>query len=231
MILKIIKETWEKCGIKTVKYYNEKENTIELWNKMSDIEIQLGHSNICDIALKRVRKYCGKKTKDITEEEKQKYKVFFEGETGIFIIEKLTRDIIERCKLPEAIELRKKLGYNHDDIMIREETSIAEKIIKLFPKENIKLNNKFNNRKPDIWFKDYNIIIEVDEGNHDNYDSDDEKEREDMFKKHSFKIFQCNPNDPNFDLFKFLGEINLYVSKLREKNAVNRVISKITDGF
>ena len=231
MILKIIKETWEKCGIKTVKYYNEKENTIELWNKMSDIEIQLGHSNICDIALKRVRKYCGKKTKDITEEEKQKYKVFFEGETGIFIIEKLTRDIIERCKLPKAIELRKKLGYNHNDIMICEETSIAEKIIKLFPKENIVLNKKFNNRKPDIWFKNYNFIIEVDEGNHENYDSDDEKEREDMFKKHSFKIFQCNPNDPNFDLFKFLGEINLYVSKLREKNAVNRVISKITDGF
>ena len=231
MILKIIKETWEKCGIKTVKYYNEKENTIELWNKMSDIEIQLGHSNICDIALKRVRKYCGKKTKDITEEEKQKYKVFFEGETGIFIIEKLTRDIIERCKLPKAIELRKKLGYNHNDIMVREETSIAEKIIKLFPKENIVLNKKFNNRKPDIWFKNYNFIIEVDEGNHENYDSDDEKERKDMFKKHSFKIFQCNPNDPNFDLFKFLGEINLYVSKLREKNAVNRVISKITDGF
>ena len=48
-----------------------------------------------------------KKTKDITEEEKQKSKAFFEGETGIFIIEKLTRDIIERCKLPEAIELKK----------------------------------------------------------------------------------------------------------------------------
>ena len=28
----------------------------------------------------------------------------------------------------------------------------------------------------------------------------------------------CNPNDPNFDLFKFLGEINLYILKLREKN-------------
>ena len=50
-----------------------------------------------------------------------------------------------------------------------------------------------------------------------------------MFKKHNFKIFRCNPNDPNFDLFKFLGEINLYVSKLREKNAVNRVINKIDD--
>ena len=38
-----------------------------------------------------------------------------------------------------------------------------------------------------------------------------------MFKKYDFKIFRSNPNDPNFDLFKFLGEINLYVSKLHEK--------------
>ena len=80
-----------------------------------------------------------KKTKDITEKEKAKYKAFFESQTGILIIEKLTRDIIERCKLPEAIELKKKLGYYHDDIMIREETSIAEKIIKLFPKEKLLL--------------------------------------------------------------------------------------------
>ena len=144
-------------------HYNEKKNIVESWQKMSDTEVQLGHSNIANVALKRIRKYCGKKTKDITEEEKEKYKAFFEGETGIFIIEKLTRDIIERCKLPEAIELRKKLGYNHDDIMIQEETSIAEKIIKLFPKENIVLNKKFNNRKPDIWFKNHNLIIEVDE--------------------------------------------------------------------
>ena len=89
----------------------------ELWQKMRDVQIQTNHTNIADAALKRIRKYCGKKTKDITEEEKEKYKAFFEGETGIFIIEKLTRDIIERCKLPEAIELRKKLGYNHGNIM------------------------------------------------------------------------------------------------------------------
>ena len=91
------------------------------------------------------------------------------------------------------------------------------------------LNKKFNNRKPDIWFKDNYIIIEVDEGNHENYDSDDEKEREDMFKNHSFKIFWCNSNNPEFILFKFLGEIILHISKLRKENAVNRVINKITE--
>ena len=50
-----------------------------------------------------------------------------------------------------------------------------------------------------------------------------------MFIKHSFKIFRCNSNDPNFDLLKFLGEINLCVSELHEKKSVNRVISKITE--
>ena len=130
-----------------------------------------------------------KKPKKITEEEKQKYKAYFESEKGLFIIEKHMRDVIERCKLPEAIELRKKLGYNHNDIMVREEKSIADKILKLFPDENIVLSNNFNGRNPHISFKDYDCIVEVDEGNHENYDSDNEQEREDMFKKHNFKTF------------------------------------------
>ena len=115
--------------------------------------------------------------------------------------------------------------------MILEEASISEKIIKLFPKGNIVLNKKFNNKKPGIWFTNCHFIIEVDERNHENYDSDDEKERENMFKKHNFKIFWCNPNDPEFDLFKFLGETFLYISKLCEENAVNGVINKITEDF
>ena len=61
------------------------------------------------------------------------------------------------------------------------------------------------------------MIIKVDQGNHENYDSDDEKEREDMFKNHNFKIFWCNPKNPEFDLFKVLHEIILYISKLHTK--------------
>ena len=197
-MLEITKETWEKCGIKTIEYRNKEKDIIELWQKMSDVKKQINNSSIADVALKRIRKYYGKRTKDITEEEKAKYKAFFKGHTSIFINEKLTGDIIERSKLQEAIELRKKLGYNHND-MIWEETSIAEKIIKLFPEENIVLNKNFNNRKPDTWFKDYNIIAKVDEGNHEDYDAHDEKKREDMFKEHNFKFFRCNPNDPSFE--------------------------------
>ena len=115
--------------------------------------------------------------------------------------------------------------------MICEEISIAEKVIKFFCKENIVLNKKFNNRKPDIWFKNYNFIIEVDIGNHENYDWGDEKEREYMFKNDNFKIFWCNTNNSEFNLFKLLGEIILYISKLCEENAINGVINKIIEDF
>ena len=52
-----------------------------------------------------------------------------------------------------------------------------------------------------------------------------------MFKKHNSKIFQCNPNDPNFDIFKFVGKINLYILKLCKKKAANKVINKIAEEF
>ena len=59
-----------------------------------------------------------KKTKNITEKEKQKYKAYFEGKTGIFIIKKLTRDIIECCKLPEAIELKHEMKNTQSKIKL-----------------------------------------------------------------------------------------------------------------
>ena len=53
MVVEITKETWGKCGIKSLIYHNKEENINELWIKMSDIEIQLGRSNTADVALKR----------------------------------------------------------------------------------------------------------------------------------------------------------------------------------
>ena len=67
----ITKKTWEKCGITTVKYYNKKQDIIELWQKMNDAKKETGHLKIADAALRRIKNYCGKKTKDIKEKEKK----------------------------------------------------------------------------------------------------------------------------------------------------------------
>ena len=56
-----------------------------------------------------------KKQKTLQKKRKKKYKAFFQDQDGIFIIEKLTCDIIESRKLLKATELRKKIEYNHND--------------------------------------------------------------------------------------------------------------------
>ena len=52
---------------------------------MNDVK-KPAHLNVTDAALSRDKRYCGQKTKDITEEEKEKYKAFFEGETYLFLL-------------------------------------------------------------------------------------------------------------------------------------------------
>ena len=76
-VVEITKETWEKCGIKTVRDYNEKQNIIELWQKVSKVETQIKHSNIWDVALKRIKKYYGKETKKHHGRRKTKIQSIF----------------------------------------------------------------------------------------------------------------------------------------------------------
>ena len=72
---------------------------------MSDIEIQLGHLNIADPVLKRIRKYCSKKQKTLQKKKNKDTKHVLKVKK---LIEKLARDIIELCKLQKAVEPRRK---------------------------------------------------------------------------------------------------------------------------
>ena len=44
-----------------MKHGNKKENIIVQWHKMSDAGRQIGHSNIAEVVLGRIKKYYGKK--------------------------------------------------------------------------------------------------------------------------------------------------------------------------
>ena len=43
--------------------------------------------------------------------------------------------------------------------------------------------------------------------------------------------FHCNSNDPNLDLYKFLGKINACNTKLCKKEAVNLINDKLLTIF
>ena len=89
IVEEITKETLEKCGIKTVKYHNEEKNIIELWHKMSDIETKLGHSNIDDVSLKRIKRYCDKKQKTSQKKKKKNTKHFLKVKKVFFLLKNL----------------------------------------------------------------------------------------------------------------------------------------------
>ena len=44
---------------------------MEKKKKRNNVKKETGHLNIADAALKRIKRYCGKKTKDIIEKEKK----------------------------------------------------------------------------------------------------------------------------------------------------------------
>ena len=43
---------------------------------MNDVKKETGHLNIADAALRRIKTYCGRKTKEITEKEKKIQNIF-----------------------------------------------------------------------------------------------------------------------------------------------------------
>ena len=89
MVLKITKETWGKCDIKAMEYYNKKEDVLELWQKMRDVKIQTNHTNTDDVASKRIRKYCGKKQKILQRKEKKNIKHFLKMKQVFLLLKNL----------------------------------------------------------------------------------------------------------------------------------------------
>ena len=83
----------------------------------------------------------------------------------------------------KQLTLEKKLGYNHGNILVHEEQSIASKIIKLFSNEKNITRQKSQGQKAKYVFVNCKVIIEIDVGDHIRYDSDNEKERQYTLKE------------------------------------------------
>ena len=70
--------------LKKVKYYNEKVDIIELWQKLSDDKRKTKHANIYDVALKRIGKYCSKKKQKTPQKKKKKNTKHFSKMKKVF---------------------------------------------------------------------------------------------------------------------------------------------------
>jgi very-short-patch-repair endonuclease len=76
---------------------------------------------------------------------------------------------------------------------------------------NVKRQYYFDKYRVDLYFIDFNLVIECDENNHKDRDIIKEKIREDYIVSLGNKFIRFNPNEKQFDLSNILGEINYVV--------------------
>ena len=79
---------------------------------------------------------------------------------------------------------------------------------------NVKRQFSMGKYRVDLYFIDYNLVIECYEFNHQDRDIFEEKEREEYIQSLGNKMIRYNPNDKDFDLSNVLKKIN---SKLFSK--------------
>jgi len=73
---------------------------------------------------------------------------------------------------------------------------------------NVKRQFTIGKYRADLYFVDQKLVIECDENNHDDRDSENEKLRENYITSLGNKIIRYNPNEKGFDLSNVLREIN-----------------------
>jgi len=73
---------------------------------------------------------------------------------------------------------------------------------------NVKRQFTIGKYRADLYFVDYRLVIECDENNHDDRDTENEKIREIYIMSLGNKIIRYNPNEKGFDLSNVLREIN-----------------------
>ena len=85
-----------------------------------------------------------------------------------------------------------------------------------------KRQKKFSKYYVDLYFYDYNLVIECDENDHKDRNKDEEKTREEYILSKGNTIIRYDPNNENFDLSFVIKEINKVI--LKKDDRENKVI-------
>ena len=82
-----------------------------------------------------------------------------------------------------AIEFKSKFGFNQYDLTIKKESSVLLKsIMENFAGEDMETQYQVLNYRVDLYFHDYKLAIEVDEGDQRDRNQKYEKNREELMK-------------------------------------------------
>ena len=73
------------------------------------------------------------------------------------------------------------------------------------------------NKRIDAYFSKYKLAIEVDEYNHEDRNSNYEKNRQLMIEGHGITMIRTNPDASNLDMNRLINRIYMHISQPNKK--------------
>ena len=128
---------------------------------------------------------------------------------------KTIKKLIDGVRAYRVLTLTKLLGIVTIDYkFIKKETSTCHKILTVFKNENIKPQYSVKPYLVDLYFPDYDLVIECDEHNHKDRGAIYEKKRQNHIEnKLGATFIRFNPDDPDFDILNVISDIHYYMKK------------------
>ena len=113
----------------------------------------------------------------------------------VFVRNDLVERKIKSCrKLSKVfLEFKKKLGLDINSVTCGEQDIIST-LQTAFEREIILIQYCIKNKRFDAYFPKYKLAIEVDEYNHEDRDSNYERNRQSMIENHGITIIRTNPD-------------------------------------
>ena len=214
-MFKVIAETFAENCVHTKKV-NKRDNKSVFWIKMIDIQKQLDVKNIHDLVDKEIKDKF--KTNNLTDERIKKYKIhgseLINGEKFMYAHEDVIIPVIMHCRTRESCKFKRNLGFKLHDVINCKEQTVLESIKDTFEVENIQTQYTVVGYRIDLYFREYELAIEVDKLGHSDRNIDYEIQRQRAIEKELGCVFiRINPDAEDFNIFKEINKIHRHIKK------------------
>ena len=113
------------------------------------------------------------------------------------------------------------------NVITCDEQNIISALEVAFEGEIILTQYCIKNKKLDVYFSKYKLEIEVDEYNHEGWNSNYEKSRQLIIENHGITIIRTNPDAADFDMNRLINQIYMHIIESTKKSLIDDLSKRL----
>ena len=112
---------------------------------------------------------------------------------------------------------------------MQRQQSLGLRLKQLFPNKDIKEEYFALHYRTDFTIEKNNLVVEIDERDHDNGDPDYEGRRQKELEKLGYYFIRINPDRWNFDEYEEFGRIQKHIEKSTKKSPIDDLSKRLLE--